>query len=194
MSMFDHDERWTQDEMRDIARIWIREGHMDALLSGFAGHPDEQFAARAVAEMTAPKKEKPREIRFVPPADRFDRWQKAANALGVPLTIWVQLAADAGIAFGQPPAKPVESVTAPVQETTQEMKAGKLERPPNGWLRERIVTEMGDKPLRASDVPTLARKLGETSHSVFSSLGSMSARGRVHHDKQRNVYQIVKES
>lgn len=193
MSMFDHDERWSEDEMRDIAKVWSREGKMSALLDGFAGHPDEQLAARAVAEMTA-KKEKPREIRFIPPADRFDRWQKAANSFGIPLTVWVQLAADGMLPHG----KTGETSTAPVQETAQgKPERNPLARPENGWIWERILAELAKgniRELRHSEVPALAKALGEPSRAVSSSLGSMVGSGRLRHDKLGKTYHVVTEN
>lgn len=184
MERFDNAERFTEAEMRELVAVWLRlpTPLTESLLPSFDGHPDRPLAVRVIEEMTRPKKQI-REIRFTPPCDRFDRWQKAADALGIPLTIWVQLAAD-GLLH-----EPRETATAPVQETTQDRNP--LVRPDNGWLRERIVAEVGDQPFFRSEVPSLAEKMGEPRQKVFASLNSAVNSKRATFDG--NVYQFVKE-
>lgn len=134
-------------------------------------------------ETAAGKSSATKELRFTPSPERYARWSKAANAAGISITAWVQLAADGLLVRSE------ETTTAPLQETTQDRNS--LARPESGWLRERIVAEVGDRPLGKSEVPALADRLGEERRKVFASLNSAVNSKRATFDG--NVYHFVKE-
>lgn len=189
---------YTYDDETPQARIWIffhgqvedgrqlgdvvREFMSDAYFADM--HVFAIDVALSVAAYFARVPEAPtKELRFTPSPERYARWIKASNAAGISITAWVQLAADGLLVHSG------ETTTAPVQETTQERKP--LVRPEHGWLRERIVAEVGDRPFFRSEVPSLAEKMGEPRQKVFASLNSAVNSKRATFDG--TVYQFVKE-
>lgn len=114
-----------------------------------------------------------REIRFTPSAERYARWQASAEAVGFPLTIWVQLAADGVLSMKKP-----ETVT-PVHSSVHE---------PSLWSRIHAI--VGNMPITSRPhatrggptvwtVRALAKKLAVSEKSVYAALHSRMASKRM---------------